>query len=355
MRDGEIVEQGPAEQVLRDPQHAYTRALLDADPVRRTRGHRLRAAAHGAVAIPRAPRRRATAASPVARGARTSSSATAGPTGRTARSSTTSRSTLCARRDARHRRRVRLGQEHDGAHRARRSSSARRAARCCCTASRGRALPSASAGRGASAISRRLPGPAELVRPALDRRADPRRRARRATVRDRRAAPRTRVVASCSGRSASTRRTCARRRCGCPAASGSGSRSRGPSRPSPTVIVCDEPVSALDVSIQAQILDLLVDLQARPAASATCSSPTTSASIRHLSDRVLVMKDGRGRRDRDRRRASSSHPRDHPYTRSSRRAAELPTARRRVADDPAIRRLERTDHDPTTALQRCSR
>ncbi len=61
--------------------------------------------------------------------------------------------------------------------------------------------------------------------------------------------------------------------------------------PRPAVIVLDEAVSALDVTIQAQILDLLVDLQRTTGVSYLFISHDLGV-ISHLSDRVLVMKDG---------------------------------------------------------------
>jgi peptide/nickel transport system ATP-binding protein len=62
--------------------------------------------------------------------------------------------------------------------------------------------------------------------------------------------------------------------------------------PRPAVIVLDEAVSALDVTIQAQILDLLVDLQRATGVSYLFISHDLGV-IGHLSDRVLVMKDGK--------------------------------------------------------------
>lgn len=81
----------------------------------------------------------------------------------------------------------------------------------------------------------------------------------------------------------------------------------------PTVLISDEPVSALDVSVQAQILNLLDDLKTEHDLTMLFISHDL-AVVRNVSDRVMVMYLGRVAEigDAD---AIFSHPR-HPYTRA---------------------------------------
>lgn len=110
----------------------------------------------------------------------------------------------------------------------------------------------------------------------------------------------------------------------------------------PDFIVCDEPLSALDVSIQSQIVDLLEDLQQRLGLTYLFIAHDL-AMVKHISDRVAVMYAGKIVELAESEELYSNP--QHPYTKSLLAAIPIP--------DPSIeakkKRIlmkEQTDDDP---------
>jgi oligopeptide/dipeptide ABC transporter ATP-binding protein len=96
--------------------------------------------------------------------------------------------------------------------------------------------------------------------------------------------------------------------------------------PNPGLIVCDEPVSALDVSIQAQVINLLRELQERLGLSYLFISHDM-AVVSHICSRVAVMYLGRVMEIADTREIYANPL--HPYTRALLASAPEPDPRRR--------------------------
>ena len=118
----------------------------------------------------------------------------------------------------------------------------------------------------------------------------------------------------------------------------------------PAYIIADEPVSALDVSVQAQVLNLLQDLQKRLGLGMLFISHDL-AVVQHVSDRVAVLYMGRVMELAPSRRLYAA-PR-HPYTAALIDAAPVPDPRRRAVHQPLRGEIPRPEAPPSGCVFGC--
>lgn len=103
--------------------------------------------------------------------------------------------------------------------------------------------------------------------------------------------------------------------------------------PEPDLVVLDEAVSALDVSVQAQVLDLLTELQERLGTAYLFISHDLGV-IHHMSDSILVMKDGQVVEHGDAEQVFTAP--QHPYTQSLVASLDVLSAGQLLAADTLI-------------------
>ena len=98
----------------------------------------------------------------------------------------------------------------------------------------------------------------------------------------------------------------------------------------PEFVICDEPVSALDVSIQAQILNLMQELKEKHGLTYIFISHNLSV-VHHLCDRIAVMYLGNVVEIAEKRQLFENP--QHPYTKALLDAIPIPDPEREVADE----------------------
>ncbi len=108
----------------------------------------------------------------------------------------------------------------------------------------------------------------------------------------------------------------------------------------PKMLICDEPVSALDVSVQAQVVNLLMDLQKELGLSMLFIAHDLSV-VKHISDRIMVLKFGNIAELGESHQVINNP--QHPYTKKLIEAVPIP--------DPAVEKARRAAHRAKRAAE----